>query len=277
MALWGFDLYPEILKALGSPIIALCANALHPLMKRAYKPVDLLVDIGPCMRKKLAGYAPNAQRETLVPWALVERDSVGHAQEDIRTTLFGDAKLGILYSGGVGQAHVFEKFITLARRMRQTNASVAFCFAGHGNRYAELQAMVSAEDTNIRFAGFCPREELEQRLVCADLHMISLRAGWEGCVVPSKFFGALAVGKPVIYDGAPDSDIGIWVNEFDLGILLEEDKLDEAARRLTELAQDRTGLRTWQQNALDAYKMQFSRETVVDKWDQALRSTLHKA
>jgi len=274
LALWGFDLYPEILEAMGSPFIAVGAKAIRPFMKRVYKPVDLLADIGPCMRKRLSGYAPGSRRKTLVPWALVEAVGPHPPEEGIRRELFGDAELGILYSGTIGQAHVFERFIALARYLRSAGASVAFCFAGRGNRYAEMQAMVSPEDTNIRFAGFCPLEELEQRLIAADLHMISLRPDWEGTVVPSKFFGAMAAGKPVLYDGSPDSDIGIWVEEYDLGMLLTDDNLEEVARRFAELAGNKDGLATWQRNALNTYHAEFSREKVIDQWDQVLRAML---
>ena len=275
LALWGFDLYPEILEAMRFPIISFFAKAMRPFMRRVYKPVDLLADIGPCMRDRLAGYSPHARRATLVPWALVELQHPGIPDPGIRKELFGNAKLGILYSGTIGQAHAFDRFIALARLLRAKSAPVAFCFAGHGNRYAELQSKVAQEDTNIRFAGFCSMEELEQRLSAADLHMISLRPGWEGTVVPSKFFGALAAGKPVLYDGVAESDIGVWVDDYDLGVLLTDSNLESAAQRLIDFADSRDDLHNWQQRALDVYRKEFSYEHVLDQWDQALRTMLN--
>lgn len=274
LVLWGFDLYPEILEGAGSPLIALGAKLIHPLMKRAYKPADLLADIGPCMQKRLSCYAPKAVRRTLVPWALVELDELSTPEEHTRRELFGDAVLGVLYSGTIGQAHVFEKFIELARRLRLDGTSVAFCFAGRGNLYASVQAMVSPEDTNVRFADFCSIDELERRLNAADLHMISLRQGWDGAVVPSKFFGALAAGKPVLYDGSPNSDIGIWIKQFDLGILLENDSMDQAVQRLKQFVADKNGLESWKKQVLKIYRQEFSRELVLDKWNDTLKSLL---
>ena len=66
-------------------------------------------------------------------------------------------------------------------------------------------AQITDEDTNITIAGFASEDELAARLSAADFHLISLREGWEGIVVPSKFFGALAMGRPVIYMGPSDS------------------------------------------------------------------------
>ena len=31
-------------------------------------------------------------------------------------------------------------------------------------------------------------------------------------MVPSKFFGALSMGRPVLFCGSPDSDIAYWIN-----------------------------------------------------------------
>lgn len=118
-------------------------------------------------------------------------------------------------------------------------------------------------------------EELEQRLSAADLHMISLRPGWEGTVVPSKFFGALAAGKPVLYDGVAESDIGVWVDDYDLGVLLTDSNLESAAQRLIDFAHSRDDLHNWQQRALDVYRKEFSREHVLDQWDQTLRTMLN--
>lgn len=222
-----------------------------------------------------AGCPVIVTRETGSP-IVHEREGLIIPANDERTRkeLFGDAALGILYSGTIGQAHVFEMFIELARRLRCDGASVAFCFAGRGNRYARLQAMVSPEDTNVRFADFCSLDELECRLNAADLHMISLRQGWEGSVVPSKFFGALAAGKPLLYDGSQSSDIGIWINQFDVGILLRNDSMDEAVQRLKQFVEDKTGLEDWKRHVMRIYQQEFSREQVLDKWNDVLMSLL---
>lgn len=272
LVLWAFDLYPEILAVAGNPVIALGAKSLKALMPRFYRPLDHIVDIGPCMRKRLSAHAPEAKRETIPPWALVELDSPAQPAPAIREKLFGNARLGILYSGSIGRAHGFERFVELARKLRDRGSSVVFCFAGRGHRHDQLKTLVSSDDTNIRFAGFCSREELEQRLLSADLHMISLRGGWEGTVVPSKFFAALAVAKPVIYDGAADSDIGIWIRELEVGIRLDDPTLDETADQLTQLAENQEALNQWQARALKSYHEHFSREKAIERWGGVLHS-----
>src|SRR5262249_5460105 len=164
------------------------------LLRAAYASCDLIADLGSCMRQRLAAYAPPGHKATLVPWALVEPESVERPDPVVRRALFGDSKLGLLYSGNFGRAHSFAEFLDLARVRRDDG--VHFCFGVRGNRAEELRSAIGPGDANISLAGFAPEAELEERLTAADIHLVSLRPDWSGLVVPSKFFGALAAGRP---------------------------------------------------------------------------------
>ena len=84
----------------------------------------------------------------------------------------------------------------------------------------------------MRFAGFAPESELEKRLAAADIHLVSLRPEWTGVVVPSKFFGSLAAGRPVVFAGGPDSAIARWIHEFGVGWVLTTDNVAACRRRI---------------------------------------------
>jgi len=65
---------------------------------------------------------------------------------------------------------------------------------------------VKPEDYNINFADFVMSdEELYDRLSAADFMLISLKDSWTGISVPSKFFGAIASGKAVLFSGSERS------------------------------------------------------------------------
>ena len=145
--------------------------------------------------------------------------------------LFGDASLALLYSGNMGKAHDFMPFLHLARVLNRINPKIVFCFACRGNRLDELKAAITSRDTNVRLAPFAEESELEKRLNAADIHLLSLRPEWQGIVMPSKFFGSLAVGKPVIYAGPEFSSIAGWVREFDVGFVLTEENFKTVVHR----------------------------------------------
>jgi glycosyltransferase involved in cell wall biosynthesis len=262
---WAFDLYPEVVFA-NSPMWmrALSSFAL-PFARLAYRCVDLMADIGGCMRKRLERHRHQARKTTLTPWALVEPATIPTADPQIRLSLFGNARLGLLYSGTVGYAHDLAPFITLARECRRRQLDIAFCFAGYGNQYAAQTALLTPEDTNVRIAGFASEAELEQRLAAADLHLISLRPGWAGTVVPSKFFGALAIGRPVIFSGDPQSCLRHWTEDYRLGSFLADDGAATIAF-LENLLQHPEELAQLQRHAFERYQQEFSRHSVTQRW-----------
>lgn len=271
---WCYDLYPEVIMADGAKgFVSWALKGLTPLMGWAYRSVDLMVDIGACMRKRLNAYHHNAHCATLIPWALVEPDYMQKPDEVIRSELFKGARLALLYSGNLGKAHDFSPFLQLARRLRRENSKIAFCFACRGNRAEELKKAVRADDHNISFAPFVKESELERKLTCADIHLLSLRPEWEGIVVPSKFFGSLAVGRPILYAGPEGSAIADWIREYNIGLILTKDNMEEVAKKLLQIANEPGPLGIWQENAFQAYK-HFSRTTVINRWDELLRHLL---
>jgi len=265
---WCFDVYPEAVMATGSRLMCILGRFFKPLARRAYSKLDVMVDIGGCMRNRLAEYGHPAKCFTATPWALAESADVASVNQEIRQKLFGDAKLGLLYSGTVGHAHDITPFIELARECRRRNLSVGFCFAGYGNRYQAQTAQITEEDTNITLAGFASEEELSARLAAADFHMISLRDGWEGIVVPSKFFGALAIGRPVLFAGPEESEINGWIQQYGLGYRLTA----VSASRLEDFLAQSEKLSAMKQQALDTYQEHFSQKAVCKVWIDILSS-----
>ncbi|MDR3337204.1 MAG: glycosyltransferase family 4 protein [Treponema sp.] len=278
IVIWGFDLYPEAIFADGIRVSKIVKKMLQWWAGISYRCCGLLVDIGSCMRSRFSAYHPHAKYETIVPWALKESIRVELPPDStIRHELFGNAELGLLYSGTIGKAHQFKEFVLLARELRRRNTSIAFCFAGQGNSYHELQKMITSEDYNIRFAGFIDEVLLPLRLAAADMHLISLRYGWEGIVVPSKFFGSLAAGRPLLYCGTPDSCIAKWIKEEHIGFIIDMDTIELTADRLETLSHNRSQIIQMQEHALLFYNQHFSKEMQWVKWDKILRDYIKRS
>jgi glycosyltransferase involved in cell wall biosynthesis len=190
----------------------------------------------------------------------------------VRRELFGDARLTLLYSGNFGRAHSYDEFLDVARRLRGTGVDI--CFAVRGNRADELRSAVRPDDVNVSFAGFAPEAELERRLAAADVHLVSLRPEWTGVVVPSKFFGSLAAGRPVVFAGSPDAAIAAWIRDLCVGWVLTPDTAEFVAADLRALADDPYRLAGLQRHCHAVYHEHFSWQVVMDGWDRELRSLL---
>jgi colanic acid biosynthesis glycosyl transferase WcaI len=273
VAHWCYDLYPEAPIAEGMlREESLVVRLLKRLTRAAYHSCAVLADLGDCMRRLLERYQSPARPVTLVPWALSEPATVVPVDQAVRRELFGEATLGLLYSGNFGRAHSYAEFLELARCLR--GEPIHFCFAVRGNQTAELHAAVQPEDKNVSFAGFAPESALEKRLGAADIHLVSLRPAWTGVVVPSKFFGSLAAGRPVLFAGSQDAAIARWIREQGVGWVLDRGTLSQVAQELRRLARDARELQIMRQRCHEVYQAHFSMEKTMDQWDRELRALL---
>src|SRR5215469_9486421 len=232
---WAFDLYPEA--AVADGLLTQSSRKvriLTTLLRRAYRHCDLIADLGPCMQQRLQVYGESLPMRTIVPWALSEEPGPRPAEPSLRRRLFGDAGLTLLYSGNFGRAHSFQEFLALARHMR--SSGVDFRWSVRGNAVADLQAAIQPEDTNVGLLPFVKEEELASHLAAADIHMASLKPDWSGIVVPSKFFGSLATGRPVLFAGPEDSCVARWIREYQVGWVVSEGAIEEVDLRLRHLA-----------------------------------------
>ena len=275
IAHWCFDLYPEAavadgqLKA-GSMLTGLTKALLRP----AYDCCDLIADIGGCMRRRLEEYGGAARRVTLTPWALAEPLRPLPVDWEERRNIFGDTALALLYSGNFGRAHSYDRILALARLLEPDGAKLAFSV--RGSRVGELK-QAAAGQANVSFTPFASQEGLEARLSAADIHVVSLRDEWTGTVVPSKFFGALAVGRPLLFAGSPDSAIAEWITKHGVGWVLTPENIESIAEELKEFCGSADALRRKSHHCHRVYQEHFSRRRVTDQWDSELRGLLGAA
>jgi colanic acid biosynthesis glycosyl transferase WcaI len=270
---WCFDLYPEAAVADGLlPENGFSIRLIRSMLRSAYRSCSLIADLGPCMRRLLMGYTSAAQRDTLVPWALEEPSAPLPDEILERNEVFGDAKLALLYSGNFGRAHSYLDVLELADLLESDGAKLVFSV--RGNREAELKAEAQNRRACVRFVDFAPSNKLRVRLACADIHVVTLRPEWTGTVVPSKFFGAISAGRPVLFCGSPDSSVARWISEFNIGWVLaphNAQMIASAIRDYTRSKEFRTSMR---ERCWSTYQSHFSKEVQLDRWDMCLSALL---
>lgn len=270
---WCFDIYPEAAIADGLlPGRGLLTRFFAALMGSAYRRCSLIVDLGPCMRALLRRYPSAAKRETVVPWAFEEPDAPIPMAVSERLAVFGDAPLGLLYSGSFGRAHSYKEILDLAELLRPRG--VKLVFSVRGKRQEELKQAVEQRNADVGFVPFASSDKLQDRLACADIHVVTLRSDWTGMVVPSKFFGALAAGRPVLFVGGADSSLARWIQEFEIGWVLTSENLQQVSEQLLSFMESTEKIAAMQRRCFTVYQQLFSRATQIKKFDRALRSLL---
>lgn len=88
---------------------------------------------------------------------------------------------------------------TFGKAVKKNVEGVLFMFVGGGMRKNELLSTFSADDQkNVLILPFQPNEKLSNVLTGCHVGLVSLRDGLEGMAVPSKIYGIMAAGVPVI-------------------------------------------------------------------------------
>ena len=72
---------------------------------------------------------------------------------------------------------------------------------------ASFAPAAAAGVPNVRFLPFFPTSKIPSVLAAADAHIITVKRGLEGVVVPSKMYSILAAGKPVVAVAPDECDV----------------------------------------------------------------------
>ncbi len=147
-------------------------------------------------------------------------------------------RMCVQYSGNFGEGH---DCATLVEAMEQVKADprLHFQFVGGGRRRPWLEAEVQRRGlTGCSFHDYVSEAELNDSLNAADVCLVTVASGFEGLLVPSKIYGVMAVGKPVLYYGAPEGDVPALVKQHELGWVIRQGDSAGLAEALREAAGD---------------------------------------
>jgi glycosyltransferase involved in cell wall biosynthesis len=103
---------------------------------------------------------------------------------------------------------------------------------------------------------------------------VTLREEWTGMVVPSKFFGALSAGRPILFAGSSGSSLARWIREFEIGWTLNSANIQDVRAKLINYANSPAQQAEMQMRCFSVYRQHFSRSTQISRWDEILRSLL---
>lgn len=132
-----------------------------------------------------------------------------------------EGKFVIMTSGNIGLYYDFENLLKIMA-MFKDEKDVVFAFVGDGLVKPKLQEYVEKHQlTNVVFAPFQKKEDLNYSLNAADVHIVTNALGVKGVSVPSKIYGILAVNKPIWGILEKGSEAWRIIKDSNCGILAE--------------------------------------------------------
>ena len=269
---WLQDLYPEVALGLGmtalKPVAPLLVAARDASLRGAHN-----VAIGETMARRLQTHRVVSDEISTIPnWSDdTPVRPIPRAQNPLRTEWgFGD-KFVVGYSGNLGRAHEFATLLDAAERLRG-EPDLVFLFIGGGHGIESLKREVEQRGLGAMFAfrPYQPASMLSQSLTLPDVHWISLRPEMEGLIVPSKFYGVAAAGRPTIAVSASDGEIGALVVRHDCGVSVAPGDGAALAAAILALKGDPDACQRMGRNARILLETRFTRDAAFALWDSLL-------
>jgi colanic acid biosynthesis glycosyl transferase WcaI len=198
---------------------------------------------------------------------------VAHANNPLRCEWGLEDKFVVGYSGNLGRAHEFKTVLDASERLRE-NPRIIFMFIGGGHLREELVQAVKQRgvDRQFRFFPYQKQEMLSSSLSAADIHWLSLRPELEGLIVPSKFYGIAAAGRPMIAITAPDGEIAQVVAQHECGLVIPPGNADALASALMALSADPKRVAQLGRNARAMLQARFTCQHALDRWQRVLEN-----
>jgi colanic acid biosynthesis glycosyl transferase WcaI len=146
---------------------------------------------------------------------------------------------------------------------------VLFLFIGDGSRRADVERLARGS-SNVRLLPYQPYSALRYSLTAADVHILSLREGLEGLIVPSKLYGALAAGRPVMYVGPDACEAARVIRRHDLGWAGRPGDAEGLARAVEVAASSPAWCEERGARARAVFEREYDRPVAVARWREIL-------
>jgi len=229
------DLYPEM--AVGGDIMKRNSwtDRWENWHREALRNADRVIVLGEDMRDRIVskGISPNRVRVVRDGTSLPQSapDPLDPIVQEIR----GGFPFVVLHAGNLGFYGAWTTLLKAANILRDESSS--FVFIGDGANRAALEAEASTMP-NVRFLPFRPAQQIPHVMTAGDLHVITVRRGLEGVVVPSKLYSILAAGRPVLVVAPAASDAARIVTASGCGLVADPDDPDAVAAAIRALRDD---------------------------------------
>ncbi len=271
---WLQDLYPETAIRLGVPFVkGPIARGLLHLRDASLRAAKANVVVGEGMGQILSQRGIPSRRIEVIPnWCDDEEIRPLPASENPLRREWGlEDRFVIGYSGNLGRAHEFDTVLGAAGLLSGESRFI-FLFIGSGKKLDDLAHRVRKRglDHLFRFVPYQKRTLLKYSLTVPDLHWISLRPELEGLIVPSKFYGIAAAGRPIIALTAANGEIARLIDQHRCGVVIEPGNGVAFADALRRLSADEPALAEMGLRAREMLEARFTRRQAFDRWGRLL-------
>ena len=232
--IWEQDVYPDIAVDLkhiraGSLLHRVTGSLVDFSRRRATG----VIVLGECMRDRLVSRGVRAEKIFVAEhWAnsasITPMPRPGNPDE-----------LVVLYSGNLGLAHDLDTILATLLGLRD-DPRFRFLFVGTGGRRKELTEFIETNKIHsVEMRPFVSRDKLSEGLAAGDIGLVTQQESACGSVVPSKVYGILAAGRPLLFIGPASATPARIIRRHGCGWHFECGDAEGVQRMLEQLADNR--------------------------------------
>lgn len=266
------DVYPDVAVALGTLRKGSTATSFfNHLNKFVLRHADRVIVLGECMKRVVEqkiGREAGGRVDVIHNWAdgaaFPPRDQdavnpfvIEHELQD---------KFVVLFSGNLGLVNEFATVLEAARLLRDRN-DIVFLFIGGGAKAGEIATFAEQNNLkNVRLLPYQPRERLRDSIGAGHVHLVTLAEGLAGLSVPSKTYGILAAGRPVLFVGDEQSCVAQLLRTNNCGAVLTTGESEKLARAILDMSAARNDLDASGARARALFEKRFDRTQAVNAY-----------
>jgi glycosyltransferase involved in cell wall biosynthesis len=238
------DVFPEIAERVDRLRQPILLGALRRLVALYLKRADRVVAIGETMKLRLEQKGAPPERVAVIPNWVDTAELTPRPRRNEWSAAHGlDEAFVVMHSGNIGHAQDLDTLVRAATFLRDLG-SLRIVLIGFGARHGEVTRLAQRLEVTrtVRYLDYQPREMLPLSLASGDLHYVGLARGLSGFVVPSRLYGILAAGRPVLVSADSDSETARLVEEVGCGIVLPPGRPELVAGVIRDLVEGRLSL-----------------------------------
>lgn len=269
------DFNPEQTMAVGYSKNKLLLNAVMAVDKFSCKVSDKVIVVGRDMQETLKNRFNNKkvpQNIFINNW-INEKDIYPLEQNHPKIISFKEKynlndKFIIMYSGNIGLYYDLENIIKVIGKFKDRE-DVVFAFVGDGTVKDKVEAYVNENNlNNVTFIPYQDKADLIYSLNAADIHWVVNAKGIKGVSVPSKLYGVMAAGKPVLGVLDEGSEARLIVEECNCGVCIEPGNYKEISNNIEYILNNKEEIRALGSNGRQYLESNLTKEVSINKYKE---------
>ena len=269
------DFNPEQTMAVGYSKNKLLLNTVMAVDKFSCKKSDKVIVVGRDMQETLRNRFNNKKvpKNVFINNWINEKEIYPLEQNHPRIVEFKEKynlkdKFIIMYSGNIGLYYDLENIIKVIGEFKDRE-DVVFAFVGDGTVKDKVEAYVKENNlSNVTFIPYQDKSDLIYSLNAADIHWVVNAKGIKGVSVPSKLYGVMAAGKPVLGVLDEGSEARLIVEDCNCGVCIEPGNYKEILNNIEYILNNKEEIRALGSNGRQYLETNLTKEVSINKYKE---------